>query len=98
MKPDAIISVRFLTAAEGGRGTAVQGKFYGCPLFTENEGFDCRLLLNGIRLELGDTYEVPIKFLFPELALPMMYEGMHVTLWEGKTVATAKLMKILTST
>jgi hypothetical protein len=43
MKPDAIINVRFLTTAEGGRNTAVGGQFYACPLFFDNEGFDCRL-------------------------------------------------------
>ncbi|MDC2860799.1 MULTISPECIES: hypothetical protein [unclassified Delftia] len=95
MNPDAIISVRFLTKNEGGRKTAIQGNFYGCPLFIDNEAFDCRLLLDGKRLELGEYYEIPIKFLFPEFALPLIQEGMNITLWEGKTVATAKIIKIL---
>lgn len=95
MKPDAIISVRFFTTNEGGRKTAIQGNFYGCPLFVGNESFDCRLLLDGKCLELGEFYEVPIKFLFPEIALPMIQEGKNVTLWEGKVVATAKIIKIL---
>lgn len=43
----------------------------------------------------GGVYEIPIKFLFPEIALPMIQEGKNVTLWEGKVVAMAKIIKIL---
>ncbi|WP_198117514.1 hypothetical protein [Massilia rhizosphaerae] len=56
MKPDAIINVRFSTAAEGGRNKVVEGPCYACPLFVDNEGFDCRLLLEGQRLELSSIY------------------------------------------
>ena len=76
MKPDAIINVRFLTTAEGGRNTAVEGQFYACPLFVDNEGFDCRLLLEGRRLELGSAYEVPIKFLYREQAPGLSTEAL----------------------
>jgi len=95
MKPDAIINVRFLTAAEGGRNAAVEGQFYACPLFVDNEGFDCRLLLEGRRLELGSTYEVPIKFLYRELALPKLAAGKEVLLWEGRSVAKAQVVKVI---
>lgn len=95
MKPDAIINVRFLTTAEGGRNTAVEGQFYACPLFVDNEGFDCRLLLEGRRLELGSAYEVPIKFLYRELALPKLAVGKEVLLWEGRNVAKGQVVKII---
>lgn len=95
MKPDIIINVRFFTTAEGGRSTAVEGQFYACPLFVENEGFDCRLLLEGRRLELGSTYEVPVKFLYRELALPELTVGKEVLLWEGRNVAKGQVVKIV---
>lgn len=95
MKPDAIINLRFFTTTEGGRSTAVEGQFYACPLFVENEGFDCRLLLEGRRLELGSTYEVPVKFLYRELALPKMSVGKEVLLWEGRNVAKGQVVKII---
>lgn len=95
MKPDAIINVRFLTTAVGGRNTAVEGQFYACPLFVDNEGFDCRLLLEGQRLELGSAYEVPIKFLYRELALPKLAVGKEVLLWEGRNVAKGQVVKVI---
>lgn len=95
MKPDAIINVRFFTLSEGGRNTAVEGQFYACPLFVEGEGFDCRLLLGGRRLELGTTYEVPVKFLYRELALPKLTVGKDVLLWEGRNVAKGEVVKII---
>ena len=95
MKPDVIISVRFLAPSEGGRSTAVEGQFYACPLFVDNEGFDCRLMLEGQRLELGSTYEVPVKFLYRELALPKMSVGKEVLLWEGRNVAKGQVVKII---
>ena len=95
MKPDAKINVRFFTTPEGGRTTAVEGQFYGCPLFVDNEAFDCRLLLEGRRLELGTTYEVPVKFLFPELALPKLAVGKEVLLWEGRNVARGQVIELL---
>ena len=71
MKPDAIIKVRFKTTAEGGRqGPIVIGeKPYGCPLLVEGEAFDCRMLVNGQTLQLGNTYELPIKFVNLDLVL-----------------------------
>jgi len=95
MKPDVIINVRFLTPAEGGRNTAVEGQFYACPLFVDSEGLDCRLLLEGRRLELGSTYEVPVKFLYRELALPKLAVGKDVLLWEGRNVAKGRVVKIV---
>ena len=65
MEPDVIIKVRFATPQEGGHQTAVRPSIvdhYGCPFVVGGEAFDCRLLLQGRRLELGETYEVPVKF------------------------------------
>lgn len=95
MKPDVIIEVRFLTTAEGGRAKAVEGQFYACPLFIANEGFDCRVLLEGRCLELGAIYEVPVKFLYAELAIPKMSVGKEVKLWEGRNVAEGRVIKII---
>jgi len=94
MKPDIIISIRFLTTFEGGRETPVQGEFYSCPLFVGGEGFDCRLLLEGQRLDLGVIYEVPVKFLYREKTIQKIKPGMVVLLWEGRNVAEGKVLEI----
>lgn len=94
--PDAIIEVRFKTPDEGGRqGDVTGGEFYGCPLFVEGEAFDCRLLLSGRTLQLGETYELPVKFLNPGLVLPKLSPGKSVKLWEGKDIATGKVVRLV---
>lgn len=96
MKPDAIVEVRFKTTAEGGRQNAIVITEipYNCPLFVGAEAFDCRLLLKSQTLELGATYELPVKFLRPELALPKLSVGKPVTLWEGKDIAVGKVVRL----
>lgn len=94
MTPDIIINVRFLTPPEGGRGGAVQGPSYSCPLFVDNDGFDCRLLLDDRQLELGKAYEVSVKFLFRDKALPRMYPGAPIRLWEGRDIAQGQVVRI----
>jgi len=97
MKPDAIIKVRFKTTAEGGRqGPLIIGETpYGCPLFVEGEAFDCRLLVRAQTLELGNAYELPIKFLNPRAALSKLSPGKPVILWEGKRIATGEVVRLV---
>lgn len=95
MQPDIIINVRFIPKSEGGRDGAVQGETYSCPLFVNGDGFDCRLLLNGRCLELGEFYEVPVKFLYRDKAMPNMKPGLEIFLWEGRSVAQGIITEVL---
>ena len=100
MKPDAIIKVRFKTTAEGGRhGDIVipprPEHHYGCGLFVDQEAFECRLLVDGRTLQLGETYELPVKFLNPDLALPKLSPGQTVRLWEGKDIAAGEVVRLV---
>jgi hypothetical protein len=94
MNYDAVIKVRFMTTVEGGRRTAVEGNFYACPMYVGEQAFDCRLLLEGKRLELGISYEVPVKFLNRDLALAKLAKGKEIRLWEGRDVATGQVIEI----
>jgi hypothetical protein len=94
VEPDAIIEVRFTTTEEGGRRSPVEGD-YRCPFVIDGEAFDGRLLLSGQRLELGLRYEVPVRFLNPELVIPMLAAGKPFVLWEGKAVATGRIIRVL---
>ena len=94
MTPDAIIRVRFKTAEENGRTSAVEGAFYSCPMFVDGEAFDCRLFLFGKRLELGEYYDVPIKLLHREMALSKLVIGKGIVLWEGKDIATGHVVAL----
>jgi hypothetical protein len=54
----------------------------------------CRLLIKDQTLELASPYELPIRFLPPELALPKLSVGKSVTLREGQYVATGKVVRL----
>ncbi|HTI70836.1 MAG TPA: hypothetical protein VMF06_12780 [Candidatus Limnocylindria bacterium] len=94
MKPNILIEVRFKTTAEGGRQgpIVITEKPYGCPLLVEGESFDCRLLVDPQTLHLGETYELPVKFLNSDLAMPKLSLGKAVRLWEGKDIATGEVV------
>jgi len=96
MRSDAIIKVRFKTTAEGGRQGAIiiVEHHYGCPLFVDGEAFDCRLLILGQTLQLGETYELPIKFLNPQLVLPKLSPAKSISLWEGKEIAVGEVVRL----
>jgi hypothetical protein len=78
-KFDAVLRVRFLTRAEGGRKDAVKppSGFYSCTLFGGNDatGYDARIVFAGLHAELGETYKLPALFLCPELALERFPPG-----------------------
>ncbi len=97
MKPDVIIKVRFKTTAEGGRqGPIVIGEVpHGCPLIVDGDAFDCRLLVSAQTFNLGETYELPVKFLNPDLALPKLSPGQPLKLWEGKDIATGQVVRLV---
>ena len=91
--PDAKITVRFLETQEGGRKSDVVASNYGCPLMVDGEAFDCRFLpFQEDVYHLGRTYEIPIKFLSPDLALSHLSVGVRITLWEGKTIAAGTIL------
>lgn len=100
MKPDIYIKVRFKTSEEGGRKTSVKRKthlgpdFYGCPLMVDGKAYDCRLLIGDKEIELGKYYEIPVKFLDKDLALPNLAVGKSIVLLEGKEVADGEVTKI----
>ncbi|TFZ46693.1 hypothetical protein E5C33_05720 [Stenotrophomonas maltophilia] len=89
---DAIVGVRFLTVEEGGCNAAVEGIFYACLLLVDNEAFDCRIVLDDRRLELGKDYEVPVRFLYRELPLSKLAVGKEIWLWEGRKVASGRVV------
>ena len=95
MVPDIYIKVKFRTTLEGGRKTPLTGDFYACPIIIDNKAYDCRLLIEGMTLELGRSYEVPVKFLNKDSIVPKLIIGKHIILWEGKEVADGQVTRIL---
>jgi hypothetical protein len=98
MKADIIAEIRFKTTAEGGRTMPVGlGKvsFYSCPLFIDEQSFDCRIFLDAKVLELGKTYKLPVKFMNFETVLPLLSIGKQVVLWEGKEIGNGKVLEVI---
>lgn len=94
MNADAILSVRFRTPEEGGRKTSVGGDHYSCPFVIGDGAFDCRIFLEGRTLELGRTYEVPVRFLNANMVGPLLREGLTFALWEGKLIADGVVLSV----
>jgi hypothetical protein len=95
MSPEALIRVYFLTPEEGGRKSHIEGNKYGCPIMYREHGYDCRFVLDDrARFELGKTYDIPVKFLNPKLALRDLSVGIEISLWEGKTIARGRIIEI----
>lgn len=96
-KPDIVARVRLYPTTDGGREAPLQPRQFSCPLFFQNEGFDCRLLLDltGETLFPGAEAEVPIKFLFPENVKPRLKPGDSFKLWDLKYFAEGEVLKII---
>ena len=82
MQPDAVVEVRMNTTAEGGREGPVRGPVYGCVMFVDGEGFDCRLMVGDEELRLGErltvewhTENMPADALIPPLVLQPLVEN-----------------------
>jgi len=98
MKPDAIILVELLPTLRGGRNGATPASQFGCVFEINGEYFDCRLdLSKSGPLLPGSSATVPVAFLYPENVVPRLTEGMQFNLWEGKTIATGRIVSISTT-
>lgn len=98
MEPDAIIEVRFMTTAEGGRKTPIPQQtldYYTCPFVIDGEAFDCWVYKTVPFIELGMTYQLPVKFMCWPLVRPKLVEGKEFALLEGKVVATGKVIRVM---
>ena len=89
-KFDAVLRVRFLTRAEGGRKDAVRSPsgFFPCTLVGDGDstGYDARIVFAGFPAELGEIYELPALFLCPELALERFPPGAEFRIMDGRRI------------
>ncbi|TKR30348.1 hypothetical protein FCE95_09440 [Luteimonas gilva] len=94
MNPDVAIEVRFKTPDEGGRTKSIKAQTYSCPMLIDEEGYDCRLLLKGDEILLGERYVIDVKFMNADLVLPKLFVDKAISLWEGKIIATGRILRI----
>ncbi len=93
--PNITAKVAFLPTAEGGRKGPTPPDVFGCPIGVAGELFDMRMDLSEVGpLRPGTSSEVPIRFLRPDLVMPLLHRGDTFTLWEGRTIGTGEVLQI----
>jgi hypothetical protein len=97
MSEDIIAEVHLFETEDGGKRWPARNRF-GCPININGESFDCRFLLeDGMSISPGATATLKIKFLRPDLVLPLLEIGTVFRLWEGRFIGTAKVLSIAAS-
>ena len=92
MQPQLLAEVTLY--ARGGRKGPVRGPVYGCSCLLAKDAVhvrDCRILLDGKRLLLGQPCKVGFVFLSPDSAAIFKAAG-RFYLWEGKLIGEAVVL------
>ena len=97
---DALVQVRLRATETGGRKTAIPPILYRGPIFfgeQRDQANDCAFFFNevGVTAEPGGpAVTVPIKFFVPELVVDRLRPGVRFTLWEGRDIGEAEIVKV----
>jgi hypothetical protein len=88
---EAVVRIRLLTKKEHGLKEPLESAngWISVTLFggTDAFGYDCRLLIAELRLELGETYDLPAIFLAPGMALERFPPGTEFRIWrQGRII------------
>lgn len=87
--------MHFFATEVGGRATATPVDKFGCLLVFEDELFDCRLYLDDIgSIEPGQSKEVIIGFLSPDLIISRLKLGTLFHLRDGNIIAHGVVREI----
>jgi hypothetical protein len=94
--PEITASVTFLATEEGGRNgpTPSSGRI-GFPMQVDGQYFDAFFNLSETgAIAPGQTVTAGLKFLSPDLVVPLLAVGKEFSLWEGKLVAKGRVLAI----
>jgi len=92
LQPQLIVDISLYKI---GRTGPICGEWYGCPCKASPEasqGWDCRILLGGQTIHLGETKRLGIVFLSPTTAVPLFRKLGTFYLWEGRIIGEAKVV------
>jgi hypothetical protein len=96
MKPGIRASVTFYSSEQGGRQSPIVRDTHNCIFTIAGQNFDCRLFCKTvIPIRPGDHVVVPIKFLCPDLVLPLLKEEARFTLRESRVLAEGIIQQVL---
>jgi hypothetical protein len=91
MSPDFMATITLYPSDQGGRTHPIIGEWFGCPCKFDPKDFsawDCRILTNGEKFDLGETKEFGMVFLTPE-AGRLFRTLRRFYLWEGWIIGKA---------
>ena len=91
---DITIRLKLLTTERGGRAEALPGGEYRGILSARGQHFSFRCEVPAAGMALGDTVEMAVEFLFPDLALPFFKLNDEFNLWESGTVGYGRVLKV----
>lgn len=92
---DVIGRVRLLSSEEGGRKGPTPPDKLVCVFITAKSAFDCQLILGDVgALSPGQSADVPIKFLDPDVALEAIRIGTQFELWEGRVIGEGRVVQM----
>ena len=96
---DVIATIYFLKTEEGGRAGPTPIKQFRCALKFEGELFDSMLFLDHVgRVAPGQTVQVPIIFLCPDLIKPRLKQGSIFMMWEIRDIARGTVDEVVWDT
>ncbi len=94
-KPDLIVELTLLPSASGGRAGPTPSAWFGCPVSISGEYLDARFDLTTVGgVALGQAIQVPLKFIFPEFAMPQITVGQVLTLYAGRIIGHARVISV----
>lgn len=94
---DIFADIYFYKTEDNGRKTPTSSNFFSCVFIVDDKKHDCRLLLNDIgSIAPGETkFNVPIKFLCPELVFSKIRIGSKFYLWDMRNIAEGEIKEII---
>lgn len=98
IKPDVLVTVRFLPSSEGGLKGPTPSNYFGAMMEYGGGLWDCRLLLGTVgAISPGQTVSVPIKFVSPKHVRPPLQVGDTFRLRGSRVIAEGTLAAIYDS-
>jgi hypothetical protein len=87
-------SVRLLSAVDGGGQEPVTRAYRACIFVLRGELFDCRVYPDEVPLKADVPAPVTIRFLHPELVMPLLCVGDEFLLRDFRVIGTGSVQEI----
>jgi hypothetical protein len=98
IKPEIRARIRLFSKQEGSpKNFPLCPPQYECPLYYKEQYYDCQLILDAFDrpLELGSSFEAPVKFMWPQAVAPKLRPGDSFCLWDEGIIGEGKITAII---